>query len=151
MPSSEEWAHVLEVVKSTGDEQAISTLTSLIVVHVNPPKEENSPKEGASVEPKEGNSPKEEAPVEPKEEAPAEAKEENSGDKMDDVYDKILAKAEASGDSGQVASVKRAYDFTPDSDEERAKKLLKMSDTNPVMAAMLAGLDKQSKRLQALM
>lgn len=42
MPSFEEWAHVLEVVKSTSDEAAISTLTSLKVV-----QEENSPKNEA--------------------------------------------------------------------------------------------------------
>lgn len=138
MPSSEEWAHVVEVVKSTGDEAAISTLTSLIVVYVNPPKEESSPKEEA----KEENSPKEEIPVE-----------EAVKDKMEEVYGQILANTEASGDSAKVASVKRAYDMTPDSEEEQAKKLLKMSELSPVMAAVMARLNriKATTPFEALM
>ena len=164
MPSPEDWTHLVEVVKSTGDEKAISTLTSLtITVYVNTPKKENSPKEDASVEvknensgvdtspvqPKAENSPKEEAPVE---EAPVAAKEENSEaviDKMDEVYSKILANAEASGDPAKVASVKRAYEGTLESENEKAAKLLKISETDPVMAAMMARIDKETEALRA--
>ena len=123
MPSLEELVHVLEVVKSTGDEAAISTVTSLNFVLVNSPKDVNSPKE--------------EAPVE-----------EASEDKFHEVYGKILANAKASGDAATVASVKRAYDMTPDPEEEHAEKLLKMSEVDPVLAASMAGLKSSMKKLK---
>lgn len=44
MPSFEEWAHVLEVLVSTGGEAAMSTLTSLKVVYVEAPKEILTPR-----------------------------------------------------------------------------------------------------------
>lgn len=153
MPSSEEWAHVLEVVKRTGDEAAMSTLTSLTVVYVNPPKEENSvgvKKEKSADEEKEKSPEEESSPDEEKEKSHEEEKSPKK-DKMEEVYGKILANAEASGDSAKVGSVKRAFDMTPDSEEEEAKKLLKMSETSPVLAASLAGLKKRMATLQAMM
>ena len=157
MPSSDDWTHLVEVVKSTGDEKAISTLTSLTVTeYVNLPKNENTPKEDVAVEVKEENSGVDTSPVErkaensPKEEAPVEEAPVAAKGKMDEVYDKILANAEASGDSAKVASVKRAYEEgTLESENERAEKLLKMSERDPVMAAMLARIDKQTEGLRA--